>query len=184
LNRKSGFTMIEVIVIVAVLAILAGIITPLAVREVGKSKVARAKSDMETISTGLNQYFVDTSFWPDQWNGTGSSRSDMLTYTSLYANTLNLSGWDGPYLEKGVRNGNTLQMTLGAGAAMTGIIDPWGTPFQIVYGAVGANGAGAAGVIALVSAGPNKVHNTTDVNARAGVAQGDDIVKIVTRRAR
>lgn len=176
--------MIEVIVIVAVLAILAGIITPLVVREVAKSKVSRAKTDMEALSTAFNQYFVDTSFWPERWDGTGSSQSDMLQFQSLYANSQSLTGWDGPYLERGALVGGVMQMTQGAVPNMTGLIDPWQQPFRVVYGALGANGAGAGGSISIVSAGPNRVHNTSTVNARMGVASNDDIVRVVTRRAR
>lgn len=184
MKRNAGFTMIEAVVIVAVLAILAGIITPLVVREVAKSKVSRARSDMEAISTAFNQYFIDTSYWPDRYDGAASSRVDLLVFSSLYANTQNLSGWDGPYLERGVLNSGTMRATTGSGTNLRGLIDPWKQPFQIVYGALGAAGAGPAGSISIVSAGPNRVHDTNTNRALVGDPQGDDIVRVITRRVK
>jgi type II secretory pathway pseudopilin PulG len=189
LKRRDGFTMIEAVVIVAVLAILAGIVTPLVVREVAKSKVSRVRNDMEAIATAFNQYYVDTSFWPgrlatDRFAGAASSQAVMDTYTSLYTDPTNLTGWDGPYLERGVLNGATMQATKGAGNALTGLCDPWKIQFRIVYGAAGAAGAGAAGAISVVSAGPDRVFQTTDTNALMGEATGDDVVRVITRRAR
>jgi type II secretory pathway pseudopilin PulG len=176
--------MIEAVVIVAVLAILAGIVTPLVVREVAKGKVSRVRNDMEAVATAFNQYYVDTSYWPEAWTGAASSTVDLLTFPSLYANSQNLTGWDGPYMERGVMNGAVMQATIGAGNARTGLIDPWKTPFRIVYGALGAAGAGAAGAISVVSAGPDRVFNTSTTSALAGEATGDDIVRVITRRVR
>ena len=175
--------------IVAVLAILAGIVTPLVVREVAKSKVSRVKNDMEAIATAFNQYFVDTSFWPgrlttDRFAGAASSQAVMDTYTSLYTDPTNLTGWDGPYLERGVLNGAVMQTTEVAGTALAALAAPWKQNFRVVYGAAGAAGAGAAGAISVVSAGPDRTFNTTDTDALMGEATGDDIVRVVTRRAR
>ncbi len=176
--------MIEAVVIVAVLAILAGIVTPLVVREVAKSKISRVKTDMEAISTAFNQYYVDTSYWPERFDGAASSNTSFTSFRSLYTNSQNLTGWDGPYLERGVLNGANMQVAKGSGNNRTGLIDPWKQPFRIVYGALGAAGAGAAGGISVVSGGPNRTITTTDTNALMGEAADDDIVRVITRRVR
>jgi CheY-like chemotaxis protein len=44
--------------------------------------------------------------------------------------------------------------------------------------------AGPAGAISVVCAGPNRVFDTTDANALMGEATGDDVVRVITRRAR
>jgi len=183
-RRNAGFTMIEAVVIVAVLAILAGIITPMVVKEVAKSKVTRAKADMDAIATAFNQYYVDTSFWPERFDGAASSRADFLQFRSLYRNSQNLTGWDGPYLERGVLQGSNMQAVRGSGNNRVGLLDPWKQPFQIVYGAANAPGAGVAGAVAIVSAGPNRTHDTADNRALIGDPQGDDLVRVITRRAK
>jgi type II secretory pathway pseudopilin PulG len=182
LKRNAGFTMVEAVVIIGVLAILAGIVTPLVIREVAKSKVARVRTDMEAIATAFNQYFADTSYWPEKWDGAANDRVDLDEFPALYANSESLIGWDGPYLERGVLSGGVMQATKGTGDSRTGLVDPWKQPFQVVYGIAAAAGAGAAGAISLVSAGPNQVHDTSDANALMGEATNDDIVRVITRR--
>lgn len=47
--RTEGFTLIEVIVVIAVVAILAAILTPQIVKNISESKIARAKKDRKSV---------------------------------------------------------------------------------------------------------------------------------------
>ena len=61
--RKSnhGFTLIELLIVVAIIAILAAIAIPNFLAAQVRAKVSRAKSEMRTIATGLESYYVDNN---------------------------------------------------------------------------------------------------------------------------
>ncbi len=184
MRLRAGFTMIEAVVIIAVLAILAGILTPMVIREVAKAKVTRVIADMEAISTAFTQYYVDTGYWPEGYTGNTNEREDLVVFSSLYQDPGDLAGWDGPYLEKGVRAGASYVVAQSEGGQYTGLVDAWGTPYRVVYGRVGSANAGAGGAVSLLSAGPDKVFSTSDGLALRGEASRDDVVKVITRRVR
>jgi len=92
--RKRGFTLIELIVVIAVIGILAAIIAPNAFKAIEKGKIAAAESDYKSIKTGSMSYYADTGQWPaDGVTGTTSPNPFMAAPAGV-------SGWDGPYLEK------------------------------------------------------------------------------------
>ena len=70
LNRHSprlsskGFTLIELIVILAVISILVAILTPTVLKYIAEAQVDRAQSDVNTISTMLNDLIKDTGQYP------------------------------------------------------------------------------------------------------------------------
>lgn len=183
-TSNAGFTMIEAIVIIAVIAILGGILTPMVIKEVGKSKITRAKADMEAVSTAFNQYFADTGVWPNNWSGATDSTVQFLAFTSLFTNSSSLTNWDGPYFERSTLNGGVEQVALNSGGVFSGFVDPWGRPFSIVFGRVGGAIGGTAGAVAIVSGGPDKAITTTGANACMGIPANDDLVRVITRRVR
>ena len=184
MKRNAGFTMIEAIVIVGILAVLAGILTPLVIQEVGKSKVSRVKSDMGAISTAFNQYYLDTSFWPSKWTGKTNTKEALLKYTCLYSNSENLSGWDGPYMERGVRSGSDMIVAVESNGDYRGVIDAWGLPYQVHYGKKGSGNGGPGGAIAICSGGPDGVISTGIKRILMGDPKNDDIIVVITRKAK
>ncbi len=180
MRKNDGFTMVEVIVIVAVIAILGGILTPMVIKEIGKSKMTRAGADMAAVATAFTQYYADTGYWPERYDGSNDRRTTLRNYDCFYDNTRNLSGWDGPYLEKGADNGGARVAANRTDGVWDGVIDPWGRPFRVVYGRAGGTSVG--GGIAVVSSGPNGRFDTADADALLGTATDDDLVHIVTSR--
>jgi len=86
---KKGFTLIEMLVVIAIVAILAAIVWVNVGSSVEKSKVSGALNQYKSIKTAANAYFTDVGQWPaNTSNGTGLVAND-----SFY-------GWAGPYLEK------------------------------------------------------------------------------------
>jgi prepilin-type N-terminal cleavage/methylation domain-containing protein len=63
-QSRRGFTLIELLVVVAIIAILAAIATVNFQQAQVRSKVARVDSDMRTIATAVESYFVDHNVYP------------------------------------------------------------------------------------------------------------------------
>jgi prepilin-type N-terminal cleavage/methylation domain-containing protein len=83
-NRNlPAFTLIELLIVVAIIAILAAIAVPNFLEAQIRSKVSRAKSDMRTLATGVEQYAVDWNGYPDQF-----SRLISITTPVAYLSTL------------------------------------------------------------------------------------------------
>jgi len=59
--KFKGFTLIELLIVVAIIAILAAIAVPNFLEAQVRSKVSRAKTDMRTLATALETYFVDNN---------------------------------------------------------------------------------------------------------------------------
>ena len=58
-RKRNGFTLIELLIVVAIIAILALIAVPNFLEAQVRAKVSRVKTDMRTIATGLEAYYVD-----------------------------------------------------------------------------------------------------------------------------
>ena len=66
---SQAFTLIELLIVVAIIAILAAIAVPNFLEAQVRSKVSRAKADMRTLATGLEAYKVDNNHYPnDYWS--------------------------------------------------------------------------------------------------------------------
>ena len=63
-NQLRAFTLIELLIVVAIIAILAAIAVPNFLEAQTRSKVSRAKADMRTIATALESYAVDFNKYP------------------------------------------------------------------------------------------------------------------------
>lgn len=61
---KKAFTLIELLIVVAIIAILAAIAVPNFLEAQVRAKVSRMKSDMRSIATGLEAYVVDNNKYP------------------------------------------------------------------------------------------------------------------------
>ncbi len=62
---KKGFTLIELLIVVAIIAILAAIAVPNFLEAQTRSKVSRVKSDMRSMATALESYYVDNNAYPN-----------------------------------------------------------------------------------------------------------------------
>ena len=69
MKRSNGFTLIELLIVVAIIAILAAIAVPNFLEAQTRSKVSRVKSDMRSLNTALESYFVDNNKFPRDVHG-------------------------------------------------------------------------------------------------------------------
>lgn len=63
-NLHKAFTLIELLIVVAIIAILAAIAVPNFLEAQTRSKVSAAKSNMRTMATGIESFFVDNNRYP------------------------------------------------------------------------------------------------------------------------
>lgn len=68
MRRRKAFTLIELLIVVAIIAILAAIAVPNFLEAQVRSKVARCKADMRSIATALESYGVDNNGYPPPWD--------------------------------------------------------------------------------------------------------------------
>ncbi len=74
---RKGFTLIEMVVVLAVVAILAAILTPTIMKNINDSKIARANNEVQVIGAALASFYKDLGRWPT-WDGSAANYSDYL----------------------------------------------------------------------------------------------------------
>jgi general secretion pathway protein G len=102
-----GFTLIELIVVIAIIATLAAVVAPAVFRNVGDAKTSAAKSQIEVFALALNAYRLDNDVFPTTDQG-------LVALRTLPATGDLPRNWRGPYLSKVVP------------------LDPWGRPYVYV----------------------------------------------------
>ena len=183
-QAERGFTLIEVVVVVAVIAILAAILTPFITKYIDDSKVAKARNETQVIGAAVVNAYKDLGRWPNRINAT-------TNYNGLYTNTTptaaffgTATGWAAP----GGANWNLLDthlVTNGHGYPATGDtrwngpyattfpLDPWGRPY-VINSAEFASIAVPPLPVWVLSGGKNGVVET-NIAAAVTAPGGDDI---------
>ena len=106
-NRRPAFTLIEMLVVIAIIATLAAVVAPQVFRNVGDAKQSAAKSQIEIFALALDAYRLDNDQYPSTDQGLAALRIAPTT-GDLPRN------WRGPYLRKTVP------------------LDPWGRAYVYV----------------------------------------------------
>ena len=69
MKRQSGFTLIELIVVIVILGVLASIVVPKLMDRPDAARIAKAKQDIRTLETSLNLYKLDNYVYPSTDQG-------------------------------------------------------------------------------------------------------------------
>ena len=110
LRRPRGFTLLELLVVIVIIGMLAGLVAPRYFDQVSKSNTKIAKAQIESLGKALDQYRLDVGSYPTTEQG----------LAALNARPQNLERWAGPYLKKAVPP------------------DPWGAAY--IYKSPGEHG--------------------------------------------
>ena len=100
--RDAGFTLLEILVVVAILGLLIGLVAPAVLRQLGGARVNIAHQSVERIGSVLDLYKLDVGSYPTTEEG----------LQALVTEPSGVSTWNGPYLK-------------GEGVPM----DPWHRPY-------------------------------------------------------
>lgn len=102
-SGSGGFTLIEILVVIALLAALVAAIAPQLFNQLDKGDATQITADMGSVASGIKAFRVDVSpVFPgdieDLVLSIGSANDDVALDRSSY-NTGQEGRWDGPYLE-------------------------------------------------------------------------------------
>jgi general secretion pathway protein G len=87
---ERGFTLLELLVVLAIMGMLAAIIAPQVIRYLGSSRTQTAKVQIQYVMQGLELFRVDVGRYPTQQEG----------LLALVNPTPTAPNWNGPYLKK------------------------------------------------------------------------------------
>src|SRR6478609_2411075 len=105
-RHDAGYTLLELLVVMGILAVLTAVATPQLMGYFGKAKTQSVQLQIENIGTALELYYMENGSYP----------SASVGLKALVEATPEAPHWNGPYLKK-AKN----------------LLDPWGRPYQYNY---------------------------------------------------
>jgi len=69
IGKQSGFTLIEIMVVVIIIGVLTALIAPNIIGQSDKARITAAKADIHTIAMQLDLYKLDNFFYPSTEQG-------------------------------------------------------------------------------------------------------------------
>lgn len=106
-RNRLGLTLIEILVVIIVIGLLAGLVAPQIIGRVSEARGATAQTQIELFSVALDNYRLDNVRYPTTEQGLEALRTKPTT-EPVPAN------WRGPYLRKEIP------------------VDPWNRPYVYV----------------------------------------------------
>ncbi|MEA1963638.1 MAG: type II secretion system protein GspG [Candidatus Aerophobetes bacterium] len=95
---EKGFTLVELMIVIAVIAILSGIAVINFLKVTEKAKRTEAKTFIAGLQTAISMYKLDTGHYPPDDKSSASLR-EALSFKGKDSSDEEDSGWAGPYME-------------------------------------------------------------------------------------
>jgi general secretion pathway protein G len=92
---RLGFTLIEILVVIIVIGLLAGLVGPRILGRVSEAKTATARTQIELLGLGLDNYRLDNGSYPTTGQGLTALEEKPVRDPVP-------TGWRGPYLKKAI----------------------------------------------------------------------------------
>ena len=109
---RPGFTLIELIVVIAIIATLASVVGPSIFGNIGDARVSAAKSQLQIFALALDSYRLDNDVYPSGEQGLDALRAQPSSGEPS-------RNWRGPYLRQPIP------------------LDPWGRPYLYAFPGIG-----------------------------------------------
>jgi general secretion pathway protein G len=90
-HGEAGFTLVEMLVVIAIIGLIMGLIGPRVLNYLSESKVKAAKIQLQSFASALDLYFLDAGRFPSSAEG----------LAALVRQTPGVAAWNGPYLKGG-----------------------------------------------------------------------------------
>lgn len=152
-----SFTLMELIVVMAVLIVLGGILIPQVNRVITEARKAKAKAELEHIKSAMLSYKDDVGQLPPSGSNPVEGNLDGSTAASALLSNDGSSGWNGPYIEKSIGK------------------DPWGNSYRYEDN----DGTTIRPISYLLSYGPDGAKDVTDPHLTTASNFDDDIYVVV-----
>jgi len=91
-NARSGFTLIEIMVVMMIIGLLMALVGPRFIRQSEKAQVQAARIQIEQLGLALDTFRLDVGRYPNTQEGLAALRQ----------RPFGVDRWDGPYLKKEV----------------------------------------------------------------------------------
>jgi general secretion pathway protein G len=90
-RAEAGFSLVEMLVVIAIIGLIMGLVGPRVLNYLGDSKVKAAKLQIESFSSSLDLFYLDVGRYPTVSEG----------LSVLAQRPGNAAAWNGPYLKTG-----------------------------------------------------------------------------------
>ena len=88
-DAEAGFTLLEILVVIAILGLLIGLVAPAVLRQLGGARTSIARQSIERLSSVLDLYKLDVGSYPSTEQGLGA----------LSTRPTGVTTWSGPYIK-------------------------------------------------------------------------------------